>query len=159
MKFNKSVSIILILGVFFSLSGCGYKKIQVSPKTDINKKIEVSITPEIYEYSATMSSTPGIPLTAKLNTNTNEGNIQFHWVTEEGTFLDWKQDNGKVSTLGKDIKSNQQKVYWSVDPKEKLKKTSFQLYLKIEEINSSKVISETSVQIEQNAAGVFSIKK
>lgn len=147
MRLKKYISAILISILICSLSGCG------------KKKIEVTINPEINEYSSWMSSTPGIPLTAKLKGKTSEDNIKFHWVTEQGTFLTWQQDTGKISVLGKDIKINEQKIYWSIDPNEKINEPSFKIYLKIEDNVTSEVIGETSIEVEQNKGVSFSIKK
>lgn len=147
MIIKKFISIILLSSIFFSLSGCG------------DKKIDVYINPGIKEYSPIMSSVPGIPLNAEFNSSTKNENIKFHWVTEQGTLLKWQQDNGKINILGKDIKINEQKVYWSVATEEKIKKSPFKIYLTIEDNDSSKIIAETSIQIEQNKEGFYFIKK
>jgi hypothetical protein len=120
-----------------------------------NKKIEVAINSEINKYSPLMSSTPGMPLVAE----TKEEDIKYHWITEQGTFLNWERDSGKINILGKDIKSNEQRIYWSVDPNEEIKISAFRIYLKIESNNTSKIIYETSIEIEQSKDGFFSIKK
>jgi|GEM_PF-3008869 len=121
-------------------------------------KVEVVINSEINKYSLSMSSVPGIPLNAEFKANIKEENIKFHWITEKGTFLNWHQDNGQINILGKNIITNEHKIYWSVEPNEKLKESNFKIYLKIEDKNSSKVICETSIQIVQNKEGVFSIE-
>lgn len=85
--------------------------------------------------------------------------MKFHWISEEGTFLNWQQDTGKINVLGKDIKVDSQKIYWSVDPNSKINKTSFKIYLKVEDSNTSKEIYQTSIEVEQNKEGIFSIKR
>ncbi|GLC31779.1 hypothetical protein [Clostridium omnivorum] len=159
MRFKKYISIILISVFICSLSGCSDKNKQASINTDVNKNIEVTISSEINEYSPLMSSVPGIPLNIKFKENTTGENMKFHWITEQGTFLNWQQDNGKISVLGKDIKINDKKIYWSIDPKEKINKSSFKIYLKVENKDASKVIYETSIEVLQNKEGTFSIKK
>ncbi|MBU3113588.1 hypothetical protein [Clostridium lacusfryxellense] len=146
MKIKKFISLLLIFTAFLSLSGCS------------DKKIKVSINSGIIEYSPTTSSVPGIPLNAIFKTNIKNENVKFHWVTEQGTFLKWQQDNGIINILGKNIKTNEQTLYWSVVPNEKIEK-SFKIYLIIEDIDSSKVISEARIQIEQNKEGLFLVKK
>ena len=159
MRLKKYISITLISILIYSLSGCGNKNMQGSNNPEKNKKIEVTINSNIKEYSPLMSSTPGIPLTVKFNADRNEGNIKFHWVTEQGTFLNWQQDNGKIIVLGKDIKINEQKIYWSIEPNAKIKDSSIKIYLKIEDNDNSKVIYETSIEVEQIKEGLFAIKK
>jgi hypothetical protein len=121
--------------------------------------VEVTINPEINKYSPMISSVPGIPLTVKFKANTGESDIKFHWVTEQGTFLSWQQVSGKISNLGKDAKINEQKIYWTIDPNVKLVESSFKIYLKIEDNDTSKVIYETSIELEQDKEGFFSVKK
>lgn len=159
MRFKTYISIILISVFICSLSGCGDKNKQVANNTDNNKKMEVTINSEINEYSPLMSSVPGIPLNVKFKENTTEESMKFHWITEQGTFLNWQQDSGKISVLGKDIKISDKKIYWSIDPKEKINESSFKIYLKVENNEASKVIYETSIEVQQNKEGFFSIKK
>lgn len=146
MKITKSISIILTFVMFFTLSGCR------------EKKVDVYISPGINKYSPLMSSVPGIPLNAIFNTNINKDDVKFHWVTEEGILLDWQQGKGKTKILGKDIKINEQTVYWSVDTNKKIKKSIFKIHLLIEDNNSSKMIYDSSIQIEQNKEGFFLVK-
>lgn len=141
MKAKKFIPIILLSIILLLLAACS------------DDKVQLSIKPEINKYSPLMSSVPGIPLNAELKTKINDENIKFHWIAEQGTFLSW--DGSKVETLGKDVKTDRQKVYWSIDTNEKIKKSSFRIYLKVEDADSSKVISETSIQIEQDKEGSF----
>jgi hypothetical protein len=159
MKLKKPISIILSSVMFFSLVGCSNKNIQVSNNPETIKKIEVTINSEINKYSPLMSSTPGLPLAVDIRPITKKGDIKYHWVTEQGIFLDWKQDSGKINILGKDAESIEQKIYWSVDLNEEIKKSTFKIYLKIKDTDTSKVIYETSIEVEQDKEGFFSIKK
>lgn len=159
MRVKRYISIILISFMFYLISGCSNKNIQVSSNPENNKKVEASINSDINSYSPIMSSTPGIPLNVKLKPSANKDNIKFHWVTEQGTFLNWQQNNGKVDILGSDVKSNEQKIYWSINPNEKINKSPFKIYLKIEENDSSKILYETSIELEQNKEGYFSVKR
>lgn len=145
MKVKKSMPIILLSIILLLLTACS------------DDKVQLSIKPEINKYSPLMSSVPGIPLNAELKTKISGENIKFHWTAEQGTFLSW--DGGKVETLGKNVKTDRQKIYWSIDTNEKIKKSSFRIYLKVEDANSSKVISETSIQIEQDRKGFFLVKE
>lgn len=159
MKIIRYISIILISILIYLLLGCANNNIQVSNNPENNKKMEVTINSEISEYSPLMSSTPGIPLTIKFKSEETKSNMKFHWITEQGTFLNWEKDKGKINVLGNDIIVNDQKVYWSIDPNSKINKSSFKIYLKIEDSNTSKEISQTSIEVKQNKEGIFSIKE
>jgi hypothetical protein len=124
-----------------------------------NEKIEVTINSEINKYSPLMSSTPGMPLVADFTPRAKEVDIKYHWITEQGTLLNWERDTGKINMLGKDIKGNEQRIYWSVDPNEEIIISPFRIYLKIENNDTSKIIYETSIEIEQGKDGFFSIRK
>ncbi len=84
----------------------------------------------------------------------------FHWIAEQGIFLTW-HDDGKVriEVLGNDIKTNVHKVYWSVNPSNAIKETSFNVYLTIEDIESDEIMYETNIEILQKKEGYFTIKK
>lgn len=145
MKKHKVLILCLFLISFFLL-GCN------------EKKSEVFIKPELNIYTQTMSSVPGIPLIAEFKTKEKNMEIKYHWTAEEGIFLNWEQSSGKISVLGKDFKNNGERIYWSVD-NNKIKKSSFKIYLKAEESNSSKILAETSIEIEQSKEGFFTIKE
>lgn len=146
MRIKKLLSFILIFAIFFTFSSCG------------DKRVEVSIKPEISTYSPLMSSVPGIPLSVELKTGTYGKNIRYHWVAEKGALFTWQHDGGKVNELGKDFKTNEQKVYWSVDINKKIKEASFKIYLYIEDVETSEVLSQANIQINQDKEGFFSVK-
>lgn len=123
------------------------------------KKAEVLIKPEINMYSPSMSSVPGIPLKGEFVTENGNSKVTYHWTCEEGIFLNWEQDSGKISSLGKDFKNSGEKIYWSVDTNNKIQKSSFKIYLKAEESDSSKVLAEASIEIQQNKEGFFTVKE
>lgn len=154
MRLKNFISMVLLSIMVFSIAGCADKNIRGA-----SKKVEVNIKSEISQYSPMMSSTPGIPLIVESKSNLEKDNIIYHWVTEQGVFLEWNKDTGKINTLGKDTKINEHKIYWTVDPEVEINKLPFEIYLKIEDVNSSKVIGETSIQIEKNKEGFFSVKK
>lgn len=119
---------------------------------------KVTIESEIKTYSPMMSSVPGLPLEAKLETNKEYKNITFQWSAEQGKFLTWDRSSGKINILGKDVKTNEKKLYWSADFKEDTKVQSFKVFLKVYDSDSSKLICENSIEIEQKKDGFFSVK-
>jgi hypothetical protein len=135
-----------------------YKNLPVE-ETEIDKKVEVIIESEISAYTPAMSSVPGIPLNAKIESSGKQDNIKFHWVTEQGTILNWQRDTGKITILGKDIKTDEQMIYWSIDINEKSIETPFKIYLKVEDSSTSEVLGETSIQIQEIREGFYSVKK
>lgn len=148
----------IILVILLAASGCKSGN-HINKKDSIDNNAKVSIESEIKTYSPMMSSVPGLPLEAKLETNKEYKNITFQWVTEQGQFLTWDRSSGKINILGKDIKTNEKKLYWSIDTKENIKEQSFKIYLKVYDNDSSKLICETNIEIEQSKESVFSVKK
>lgn len=148
MRNNRLVISILLYLIVISLVGCA------------EQKTGLSINPEIYEYSPIISSNPGIPLIAVFTRDLKNKDYKYHWVAEQGTFLNWhKEGNGKIKVLGNDIKTNEHKVYWTVDLDKKIKAASFKVHLTIEEIDTGKVMYETSLQIDQQEQSYFTIEK
>ena len=128
----------------------------------VDQKTGLTIKPEILKYSPMMSSTPGIPLIAKFAGDLKNINYQYHWAAEQGTFLKWSdegQDIGRIEILGNDIKTDEQKVYWTVDYNEEIKADSFKVRLTIEENETGKAIAEAVIQIDQQNQGYFTIKE
>ena len=74
-----------------------------------NNSINSSITSDIEEYSAFMSSVPGFPLIANENDPIDTSKYDFIWLTDNGEFLDW---DVKVDQLGKEA-TNIHRIYWS----------------------------------------------
>lgn len=148
----------IILVILLAASGCKSGN-HTNKKDSIDNNAKVSIESEIKTYSLMMSSVPGLPLEAKLETNKEYKNITFQWIAEQGQFLTWDRSSGKINILGKDIKANEKKLYWSIDSKENIKEQSFKIYLKVYDNDSSKLICENSIEIEQNKEGFFSVKK
>lgn len=135
----------------------------ITPLTACTKAANpLSIKPEILEYSPFMSSTPGIPLEANLTRDLKNKNYVYHWSTEEGTFLKWHNisvGKGRVETLGNDIKTNEHKVFWSVDPNHEIEAKAFQVLLTIEALDTGNVVYETSLEIKQDKPGYFEIEE
>lgn len=146
---NKSLVIsILLFLIVFSFVGCA------------DQKTGLSIKSEIYEYSPMMSTTPGIPLIAEFIRDLKNKDYKYHWVAEQGIFLKWHDGGkGRLEVLGNDIKMNEHKVYWTIDLDKEIRAASFKIYLTIEEMNTGKVMYETSIQIDQKKQGYFTIKE
>lgn len=145
---NKIISLILCLLIIpVSILGCN------------ERKAEVIIKPEINQYSPLMSSVPGIPLNAEFKTEGKNKKVKYHWTSEEGIFLNWEQGSWKISELGKDIKNDGEKIYWSANVNNKIEKSSFKIHLKVEESGSLKVLAQTSIEIKQNKEGYFTVKE
>lgn len=108
----------------------------------------LSLKAEIDKYSPSFSSVPGIPLIAEFERNLRYKDYKFHWVAEYGTFLKWHNEtNGRIEILGHDVSTNEHKVYWSPLSKDSRQKSSFSIYLTIEEVDTLKVIDSTSLKI------------
>lgn len=121
----------------------------------------LAIKPELFEYSPYMSSTPGIPLVAVFTRELKNKNYICHWIAEEGTFLKWHGSAGgmgRIEVLGRDVMSNEHKIFWTVDPDQEIKVESFEVHLTIEELDTGNVMFETSLEIKQKEPLFFVIE-
>jgi hypothetical protein len=134
----------------------------IFPHTGCSKeKSGLSIKPEIYEYSPYMSSTPGIPLVAVFTRDLTNKNYVYHWIAKEGKFLKWQNSAsgmGRIEVLDDDIKTNENKVYWTVDPDHEINAETFDVDLSIEELSTGKVMYEARIEIKQTELLYFVIE-
>ena len=100
MKRNiKIFSVLLILMV--CLTSCG------------DTWIKPKITSSIDEYSTTMSSVPGFPISVGVTFDGPSASItSIVLITNKGSFVQWGDDN-KVTNLGKEAKFAGKKIYWT----------------------------------------------
>lgn len=143
---KKSLTAILLITLTISLAGC-----------QKNEHV-LWITSGINDYWTYMSTTPGIELTAVFTRDLKNSDLKYHWVAEQGTFLMWHGSDsiGRIEDLGNDIITNIHKLYWA-EGAYSISEKSFTVYLTIEDISTSEVIAETSIQIEHPEEGHFII--
>jgi hypothetical protein len=127
---------------------------EILRRTNINK---VTIIPEIKEYSTLMSSYQGIPLSVDLDPSIENENIKFHWITEQGTFLNW-DSTGKAQLLENDVILGNEKILWVAGDSTDISEGLFKIYLKIEDGDTSEVIAKSSITIEHNRRDFFLVK-
>lgn len=75
----------------------------------------VTISPSISSYSPMMSSTVGVPLTARYS-GPPSGFLQYHWTTDYGTFVRWDPPDYTVTDLGRDTITTNGTIYWQYIP-------------------------------------------
>jgi hypothetical protein len=155
MRFQRIVTVILISALIFALSGCGSRHRQVTGKpASASVKYEVSVAPAT--YYAMMSVTPGLQLAVTLNPDISDAHVTFHWSARQGNFLSWQQQTtGKVTELGRDVRTDERVIYWSALGTEG---DSYTLNLAVESSDTAKTLCETTVEVEQTQMGVYMIK-
>lgn len=116
---------------------------------------KVSIEPLIKRYSPVMSATIGIPLTAKFTADNIPENIVYHWTTDYGRFLSW---DGKVTELGREVRTETAKVYWSVDFDGQREASDFNIRLQVEDRLTGKTIAQAGLGLEKDDEGFFVVK-
>ena len=116
---------------------------------------KVVIEPEITRYSPALSSVIGIPLTVKLSGGKIPEQIIYHWTAEYGRFLSWDR---KATELGGDVRTQENKVYWSVFDNEKRGSSSFMIRLQVEDHKTGKVIAQTELRLEKDGEGFWVVK-
>lgn len=98
-KMIKVICVFLIIAV--CLTACG------------DSWIKPKITSSIEEYSLTMSSVPGMPISVGVSFDGPPANItSIVLITNKGSFVEWGEDN-KVVNLGKEAKQAGKKIYWT----------------------------------------------
>lgn len=117
---------------------------------------KVEIEPLMKRYTPAISSSVGLPLTVKFSNNKTPKNIIYHWTAEYGLFLSWE---GKVTELGADAVTRENKVYWSIDFNEKSKCSSFKIHLEVENLKTGKIIAQDELGLEKDSKGFFIIKE
>lgn len=114
--------------------------------------LKVVIEPLIKRYSPAMSSTVGIPLTPKFAGGKTPKNVTYHWTVEYGQFLNW---DGKVTELGADTRTQEDKVYWSIDVNDKKEFSSFNIHLQVEDLKTGKIIAQAELGVKKEREGFF----
>lgn len=145
---DKTMKKTLILAIVIFIALFGY--------IIINSKEEVTIRTGIEVYTPVMSSFPGIPLTPEYSKGKSQQGIIYQWTTEQGQFINW--DNSKVQRLGKEIKNEGAKIYWTVDFEQKEEITPFNISLKVINVKTGKTITQTKIQIQKNGDGFYIVK-
>lgn len=139
---KKIVLCICFLSIVFLFCGC-------------TKRIDVNIYNEIDEYFVNSSSV-GISLEARFDDKTPD-NIELDWYTEEGTFVIEK--NAQIQKLGKKVTNNGEKIYWTVDLDEDSSISTFNISLKVKDLDNGKFIANDSITIITTTEGSFKVKK
>lgn len=141
---KKYLLLFLLIAFVVTLTACG------------ESAGDLSISPDITEYNPELSSTPGIALTAVFTRDLKNSDFKYHWIAEQGTFVMWHNEgNGRLENLGNDIMTNVHKIYWTLRD-ETIEDSTYEIYLSVENIYSSEVISETKILI-QSEGGSFTI--
>ena len=111
-------------------------------------------------YIPLMSTTVGIGLTPIYTSIRNLETVKFHWQTSYGYFESWGPSDFKVYLLGEDVINNGEKIYWTYDPNEMgIQKTSVKISLKIEDAQSERLLTETSLEINWEDTDTAKVKK
>lgn len=115
------------------------------------------IEPQITKYTPTMSSVIGIPLTAKFVSGGTSRDVSYHWTAEYGQFLSWEM--GKVTGLGAEVRTEADKLYWSVDFKDQREISSFKIRLQVEDPQTGRGIARAELRLERDGEGYFIVKR
>lgn len=115
-------------------------------------KAKIQIEAGIRRYSPAMSATPGIPLRVRRADGKVFKNVNYRWTTEYGRFLRWDK---KVETMGAALRSGPDKLYWSVDFKQKRPVTHFDIRGRVEKAGTGKVVAEAKIKMERDQNGYF----
>lgn len=128
-------------------------------KTIIEHKDIISITDLFIEsdlgfYSPVMSTVPGLPLRPVLKGKKISNNILYHWSTEYGGFLNWKQDK-TIEILGDEVFNSGEEIYWSSLKENTIDNTDFYIYLNIRDKSDNSILIETNILIKTDGKSFY----
>ncbi|GKU24195.1 hypothetical protein [Clostridium folliculivorans] len=115
-----------------------------------NTSDKVTITTDPNSYTPSMSSVQGIKMTPNFETKKSYENLNYHWETTEGEFID----------KGKEVENQGESVVWSAVENDKVIdiKNSFDIKLEVIGSESKKVLATTKVTIKSNN-GLYEVIK
>ena len=121
---------------------------------------QVKIQADRDTYILTMSSTVGIDLTPIYTSARHPETIRFRWHTNYGHFVSWGSHDFKVNELGSEVINSGEKIYWSYDASEwNVEKPSVQISLKLEDVQSGQLLTESSIEIDWEDRNTAKVKK
>lgn len=146
-KTNTLLPALGVLAVVLVLGALSFINNRFAPKA--------AIVPLITRYSPAQSSTIGIPLTAQFTVAKIRKNIAYHWTTDYGRFLGW---DGKVTELGREVRTEADKVYWSVDFDDQREALGFIIRLQVEDLTTGRILAHAELELGKNDEGFFVVK-
>jgi hypothetical protein len=102
---NSLISTYLVIGIL----------IFIGALLILAQQLDVAISASLHFYSPMMSSTVGIPLSARYAGHPS-GFLQYHWTTDYGTFVRWDPPDYIVTDLGRDAITTDGTIYWQYLP-------------------------------------------
>lgn len=86
--------------------------------------------------------------------------VKYRWHTNYGHFVSWGYPDFKVNKLGPEVINNGEKIYWSYDANEMgIEKPSVQISLRVEDVQSGKLLAESSIEIGWEDKDIAKVKK
>ena len=115
-----------------------------------NTNAKVTISADRDAYSPLMSSARGITLTAKFESKKNYEKLVYHWITDQGEFIDF----------GKEVENQGEAIVWSAIENDKVADIKKTVDIKLEIIDgkSKKVLAATGLTITPNN-GLYKVTK
>lgn len=135
------LAVVLVLGALSLLNN------RFAPKA--------AIVPLVTRYSPAQSATGGLPLTAQFTAAKIRKNIVYHWTTDYGHLL---SGDGKGTELGREVRTETDKVYWIVDFNAPREASDFNIRLQVEDRTTGRILARAELKLEQNEAGFCVVK-
>lgn len=118
--------------------------------------VALRIEPEVDRYLPTMSSAPGLGLSAVASRDLKNSDLQFHWSAEQGTFLRWSRSGaGRVQELGPEVRTDEHRIYWHPLPDTELGAGSFRVHVSVVDRNTGDALENASLLIRRDESGAF----
>ncbi len=155
LKNRKPVFIILALMGTAFLAVNHYVK-NVGAKNDFADKYEFKLLVYPEKYALTMSSSPGIRITAQCYGSVDK----VRYSTTFGSLLTWDIPSGKISDRGKDVElPYEMPVYWTPIDGNGLPQTTDKITVKVSILNKNDKLAEKQGDIYYDGSMYFTVQK
>jgi hypothetical protein len=156
---DKEVLRIMTYENFIDINGTGYNmvknKLSLKKIDDFINSIKasvdtVTIITDRNIYTPAMSSARGITLTPDFNTENKHSNLIYHWITDEGEFID----------KGKEVKNQGESVLWSAIANDKVIdiKNPFDIRLEVIDSGNQRILASAKLTITSDK-GFYKVEK
>lgn len=158
----KKISLLVSAVLIFSLTACSNSQKNLSAnKTSVavnSESLSVLINTNVDTYSLSDDTSPGITLVPNIKgtmSGIDDRNLKYHWIADEEVFYTGSNPSKELTNIG-------ESVIWmptkDINYSEATLPIEFNITLKVEEIDTNKVLAEAKLVIEDHG-GEYKVRK
>lgn len=153
-SFSLVLIILALIGTAFFVVNHYMKN--VGATNDFADKYEFKLLVYPEKYALTMSSSPGIRISAQCSSAVDS----VRYSTTSGSLLTWDDTSGKISDRGKDIELPYEiPVYWTPIDDSGLLPTTDKITVKVSILNKHDKLAEKQVDIYYDGSMYYTVQK